>query len=151
MDGTAVGRRISRRQFFGGAAAAAVPVYLRGGGTGRFLAASAAPAAGRTLTLAAFTRVLGTRFRVRTASFRFADLTLVEVNGHPRPTAGQAVSGESYSLIFRGGGDEAVHGGTYRVGHPAFGWFPMSLAPVGMALHGQRYEAVVNRRAPDSR
>ena len=145
-----VGPVLSRRQLFGAAAVVAVPAYLGGGGARRLLAASPAGAPGGALPgLGAFADALGTRFRVRTGSFRFTTLTLVEADAHPQPTRGVAVTGESFSLIFAGG--DGFDAGTYRVAHPALGGFDLSLAPVGMAVHGQRYEAVVNRRTPAPR
>lgn len=152
MEHTVVGLRITRRELFAGAASLAAPAYLAGSGAGRLLAGAPwSPGRGVTLSLAAFSQVVGTRFRVRTGSFRFVDLTLAEAEGHPERTGGAPVVGESFSLIFSGPSDARIDGGTYKIGHAAFGWFPLALAPVGMAREGQQYEAVINRRVPASR
>jgi hypothetical protein len=151
VERTAVGPELSRRQLFAGAAAVALPAYV-GDNWARSLATPPArPGGGHaSLTFAAFTAAVGTRFRARTASFQFVDLTLVEANAHPERPGPVRLTGESYSLIFAGHGYDLA-AATYRVGHPHFGWFPLSLAPVGMGRNGRRYEAVVNRRMPASR
>jgi hypothetical protein len=110
-------------------------------------AVPAAPAAGgdASLTRATFEPLVGTTFRARIAAGRSTAIRLVEVADLPLPRAqAQPVPGEAFSLIFAG---PSVFGqGEYPLAHPALGTVSVFLVPVGMRLHGPRYQAIFNHR-----
>jgi hypothetical protein len=51
----------------------------------------------------------------------------------------------AFSLLFRGGSSAAAAQGTYGLSHRHLGAFELFIVPVGRGVHGQTYQAVVNR------
>ncbi len=99
------------------------------------------------LTLAEMLPHVGSRFDVWVTPGHRERFTLVEAAGRaPRGLGRRQVTGEAFSLLFTGD-SSGVPAGTYTFRHPAVGWFPLFVSPVGMGRSGQRYEAVVNHHA----
>jgi hypothetical protein len=100
------------------------------------------------LTHSAFTRTVGTSFRVSVTQGRTATLRLLSVRTLAAPGGrwkGPILTGEGFAPLFSGSLSEGFGQGTYTVGHPSLGSFAMFLVPVGPAGADQRYEAVFNR------
>jgi hypothetical protein len=134
---------LTRRQLFkhaGGAAALAVA-------PGLFLARPAVAAPRGTLTLAQMLPHVGSRFDLSLSRGQRVSVTLLEATGRTPATLGRrTVTGEVFSLVF-GQTRTQVPAGTYSFQHPAVGPFQLFVSPVGRAVNGQRYEAVVNHVA----
>ena len=153
MDAT-IGPELSRRKMLGMAGVAAVAVAIPG--VRRFSlptwAAGEAPAPPpppppSDLSLARFTPHVGTRFEVPVGAAR-VPVTLEEVSGaRSHPTEPTGLSGEAFSLIFRGDNRLAFGDGNYQLRHPVLGTVPLFLVAVGTGRNGQGYQAVVDRRA----
>jgi hypothetical protein len=101
------------------------------------------------LALARFTPHVGSDFMVRTAARHSERVTLLEATARePHSADRPGLRGESFSLIFAGGGAKTFDDGSFTVTHPAMGAFPLFLVPVGQGSQTQRYQAVVDRRSP---
>jgi hypothetical protein len=96
------------------------------------------------LTQRAFTRIVGTTFKVDAGQGRSATLQLLAVHPLDVP-AFPAPTGEGFTLLFSGTIPESFRQGTYPVDHKSMGSFAMFLVPVGPPGPDQRYEAVFNR------
>lgn len=71
-------------------------------------------------------------------------LQLVEANERSLPNnVKQGLIGDSYSLVFQNNSKSAIDHGLFTVTHEQLGRFDLLISPVG--LHGNRYEAIVNR------
>jgi hypothetical protein len=134
-------------------AAAAVPVLRRAALPPIFSRPDAAgPATLDTLTLAAFTPHVGSRFTVKAAGVGRVKATLEEATATERRTADRpGVQGEAFSLLFRGPRQPVVSDGTHTLVHPALGSFPVFLVAVGRGGDGQEYQAIVDRRVVPAR
>ena len=146
------GSLFSRRQVIGAAGALAavtmVPGLLRSV-TPPHLSVRGGGSSEVDLTLGRFTPYVGSDFVVRTGGLAKERVTLVEaVAKPPHPHDRKGLHGESFSLIFAGAGAKAFDDGTFTVSHATMGAFRLFLVPVGQARETQRYQAVVNRRAP---
>jgi hypothetical protein len=74
-------------------------------------------------------------------------VTLEEATGaRPHATEPAGLSGEAFSLIFRGDSADALGDGTYALHHPVLGTVPLFMVAVGTGRNGQGYQAVVDRR-----
>jgi L-ascorbate metabolism protein UlaG (beta-lactamase superfamily) len=93
-----------------------------------------------TLTQAAFSEQLNTKFRVHVADSNRVDIELTEV-APGRQTARQ----EQFSILFRGPGDAFFGQGNYKIEHEKMGAFDLLLVPVAKDDKGFYYEAVFNR------
>ena len=91
----------------------------------------------------AFTRLVGSAFRVELAGSRTRVLELISVR--PLQVRGPRPVGEGFSLLFSGSRSGAFGQDIYTVNHPRLGRFGIFLAPVGPPGPDQRYEAVFNR------
>ncbi|MDX6476071.1 MAG: hypothetical protein QOH95_1582 [Gaiellaceae bacterium] len=90
--------------------------------------------------LHAFTAHLGSVFTVDPGR----QLSLVGADPGRTPGA------DAYSLLFRAPrGAEPLQGRIHRLRHPALGKFELFLSPVGRAVHGQGYEAVISKSVPN--
>ncbi|HUR23840.1 MAG TPA: hypothetical protein VMZ73_08215 [Acidimicrobiales bacterium] len=111
--------------------------------------AGVAATGGDDLTLARFAPHVGTRFSVRPPALGAVVLTLEEASAIAPHRADRAgLRGESFSLVFRAVDGPPLPDGIHRVHHPALGTFPLFVSAFGAALHGQGYQAIVDRRAP---
>ena len=131
----------------GGAGLVAVAVPER---VGQLLSSSAwASTAPADLTLERFAPDEGSRFDVRVSPGHKVPVTLIEAADRPgrRPDR-RGPSGSAFTLLFGGSAPKAFGDGIYTLVHPSLGSISLFLVPVGRAVAGQRYEAVVNRRAP---
>lgn len=152
MEST-VGPTFSRRQLLGAAGALAtaslVPVMF-GGLPGYLQLARVGAAPAMDLSLARFTPHLGSEFVVRPqAALRPVRISLVEATARqPNPLDRQGLTGEAFSLVFAARDAGAFGPGIHTLVHPVLGAFSLFLVPVGRAIQGQRYQAVVDRRAP---
>lgn len=136
-----VGGIVSRRQVLRAGVAVAAVCLVPELSVVSARSAGAAPA-GRGLTLASFSPLVGTDFALGGSRLR-----LVEVVQRPPSVADRSgLTGEAFSLVFGGGPGGRLTDGTYTLTHPLAGPFSLFLVPVGMARQGQRYQAVVDRR-----
>ncbi len=152
-----LGPEFSRRQIFlaAGAAAlvAAVPGVRRVAVPLRWLLGSPAEAAtGKAagdLTLARFAPHVGSSFAVKTGTLVRVPVTLDQATAHtPNPADRPGLTGEAFSLVFRGQRPGQIPDGIHTVVHPVLGTFPLFVANVDRADNGQDYQAVVDRRTP---
>lgn len=91
------------------------------------------------LTLAEFSVHRGERFELTHPGGRI-DLELIEVDAiEPRR---EAAPRHPFSLVFRGPDDPRLAQGIHRLRHPALGWLPLFLVPVGERDGARLYEAV---------
>jgi hypothetical protein len=143
-------RIMSRRRFVTAVGAMAASGLLPLG-RGAVFASSPSPAsAPRALTLAGFSAYLGQDFRLQD---RLSGVTmkLVEVTDRSAVTSlraarlGAVPGVECFSLTFNGPRTRALSQNTYQFYHPAFGWFPLFIVPMGAASDGLRYEAAFYR------
>ncbi|MDP9122980.1 MAG: hypothetical protein M3O15_16675 [Acidobacteriota bacterium] len=97
-----------------------------------------------TLTAAAFTPHLGSRFRLRAVPDALEiDLELAEVQelGSQSAPAGRRAP---FTVSFRGPRSPHLPQRTYQLDHDGMGRFELFLVPVGFDGGGLRYEAVFN-------
>jgi hypothetical protein len=100
-----------------------------------------------TLTLAKFSAVVQTRFRVQTGPGSETTLELVQANPSDAPAgpAGKEARGESFMLLFHDPGDRMLPQGTYPFVHDELGAFDLFIVPIGQAPGVFQYQAVFNR------
>ena len=98
-------------------------------------------------TCAEFSRVVGTRFRVRISEKNdtVLELTQATPGRAPASSGGQARGYESFSLLFRGPGQQVIAQGTYEFDHHQLGSFSMFIVPVGREPDAVVYQAVFNQ------
>lgn len=157
MDAT-IGPELTRRQMFAAAGAVTLAAALPGlrrmsfpslwpsssGGT----VGSAAAAPGGGLTLDRFAPHVGSDFAVTGGRLGAVSVTLDEAAAHqPSPSDRPGLTGEAFSLVFRGKG-AGIPDGIHTVVHPVLGAFPLFVSPFGTGHKGQEYQAVVDRRVP---
>jgi hypothetical protein len=92
----------------------------------------------RYLRLATYVPLVGSVFKIRREGASTLSVKLVSA------TRLQGV-GESFSLIFRGHGNAKLGQQIYTLEHSSLGSFPLFLVPVGPAIKGQDFQAIVNR------
>jgi hypothetical protein len=99
------------------------------------------------LTLAKFSAVLQSRFRVQTGPGSETTLELVQANPCDTPAgpSGKGARGESFTLLFHGPGDRMLPQGTYAFAHDDLGEFDLFIVPIGQAPGVFQYQAVFNR------
>ncbi|HWY75969.1 MAG TPA: hypothetical protein VN281_10150 [Verrucomicrobiae bacterium] len=98
-------------------------------------------------TFAEFSSVVGTRFRARVTEAGDAvnfELTHATQNRAPANTGGKTPAYESFSLLFREAGQQAIPQGTYAFEHDRLGSFPMFIVPVSRESDAVIYQAVFN-------
>lgn len=87
-----------------------------------------------------FEPLTGTTLRADTAE-REIDLVLEEVVRSPYPTAR---SSPGFSLLLRGGHQDAFGQGILRLRHPSHGVLELFVTPIGRDVRGIRYEIIFN-------
>lgn len=147
MDRSAGGH--SRRQVLSaGVAAVAMPGLRRAALPWLRGAPSTPQQAADDWRLARFAPHVGSAFVVRQGG-QATRLTLAEATARPPHRVDRAgLTGESFSLIFRGDRSAAIPGGVHTVVHPALGTMSLALLCVDRGVVGRTYQAVVDRRAP---
>ena len=99
-----------------------------------------------TLTLAKFSGLVNTKFRVFISPTAELPLELVQVS--PDPTSGLGgPQGESFSLIFQGPEEPLLRQGTRPFEHERLGRFDLFIVPIAKEAGMIKYEAVFNRIA----
>ena len=93
-----------------------------------------------TLTLATFTELLNTKFRVHLDAEKSVELELVEARDR-----GSSPAQEQFALLLIGPRDVRFDQGMYRIEHERLGAFDLLLVPVVGNQGGPGYEAVFNR------
>jgi hypothetical protein len=118
---------------------------------GPFLSSVWSAAAGPNFpTRAGFADQLDSTFRVRRSDGN-VDLVLAELTDLPaHANNAPGLSGEAFSLIFRGPASPRLASGLYTVVHASLGTFALTLGPVDRSPSQPNYEAVINRRAPQT-
>jgi hypothetical protein len=93
-----------------------------------------------TLTLATFTGLLHTKFRVHLDAEKSVEMELVDARDR-----GSIPTQEQFALLFIGPRDVRFDQGVYRIEHDRLGAFDLLLVPVVGNEGGPGYEAVFNR------
>jgi hypothetical protein len=100
-----------------------------------------------TLTLAKFSELERTRFRVQINPKETTELELVQVT--PGGTVAQGSTStaqyESFSLLFHGDQTRPFQQGTYLFEHPQVGRFEIFIVPIAVEQGMAQYQAVFNR------
>jgi hypothetical protein len=139
--------RFSRRQVIGAAGALAT-VGFTSGIFGFRLATVGALAGTADLSLAGFTRNVGSEFVVTTAAGQqrvtLEEATAAKAHPHER----KDLRGDAFSLVFAGGDAKAFGDGIFTVTHPTMGAFSLFLVKVERGVQAQRHQAVFDRRTP---
>src|ERR1700722_4151413 len=101
-----------------------------------------------TLTLAKFSELLHTRFRVRVSPSEEIELELVETApGHVTESQGRGGARfESFSLVFHGPGDRLLPQKMHPFEHSGLGSFELFIVPIGQGPGHFKYQAIFNRR-----
>ncbi len=135
---------VSRRAFVQGAGALIAVGWLRPAVPPARSNAAEPPPPVHALSQAAFAAYLGESFRVAGGTTAPLNLRLVDVADR-RPRADGHHGGESFALIFRGPGDQALAQETYQFSHPDLGTFPLFIVPGLVSPDGVNHEAIINR------
>jgi uncharacterized protein DUF6916 len=138
---------VTRRRFIGlsGAAIAAFAARPVLSFAGVPLFASPGPVA--IPDLAAFTGQLGSSFRVKVDGGHSVDLKLAEASAAvPTSKDASGLTGDAYSLIFKGPRDRPFPAATYAVTHGALGSFSVFIVPVDRVGVNRFYQVVVDQR-----
>lgn len=94
-----------------------------------------------------FAAHLGSSFRVKLDSLSSVRVALVDATVRPpHPKDARGLSGEAFSLMFKGPRSRPFAQGTYVVTHAALGTFPALIVPVDSAKKNRMYQVVVDRR-----
>jgi hypothetical protein len=136
---------VSRRGFVQGAGVLIAGGWLRStlppGRTGTVASESAPPV--HAMDQESFAAYLGQSFRVEGEATAPVDVRLVDVADRRPPTGHHG--GESFALIFRAPGDQALAQGTYQFSHPVLGPFSLFIVPGLTSPDGANHEAIINR------
>ena len=99
------------------------------------------------ITLARFSELLGTRFRVWIGSTDATEIELVQATpGGTFANGGAKVPQyESFSLLFHGAQARPLQQGTYVLEHPQAGKFDLFIVPIAAEQGMIHYQAVFNR------
>jgi hypothetical protein len=102
------------------------------------------------LSRIAFAEAVGSDFTVTVGALQTSTVKLRSVTdlalpaGAPAPAPGK----EGFALLFTCPSKQGFTQGTYTLGHPTLGGFPLFLVPVGPVGSSTTYEAVINRLWP---
>ena len=100
------------------------------------------------LTMASFSGVVKTKFRIRLTATDVVEAELIETRaGRSAPSASAQSLGESFSLLFAAPSAPALPQHMYRFEHDQLGQFDLFIVPVGYGPGVAHYEAVFNRPA----
>lgn len=118
-----------------GAALAAVPALAwLGGGDG----------APEFLRRSTFDPLVGSAFVLTAPNGQTIGVRLASVENPPGARRGPPRE-QAFSLLFRGERRAGAEQGSYRIAHPRLRPFELFVVPVGRGVHGQTYQAIVNR------
>jgi len=101
-----------------------------------------------SFTLATFSPVINTIFRVRANDSTWVELNLARATP-PRHSRPDAHDHKSFSLWFLGPNDQLLVQRLYSFEHDNIGRFDLFIVPVGRSEKGIEYQAVFNRAEPE--
>lgn len=92
-------------------------------------------------TIKTFSEHLGTTFRIQHDDSGRVDVELISATGLGG-SAGEEMSRQPFSIVFRGPGDILLPQRIYRMEHDQIGSFELFIVPIGPDEEGFRYEAI---------